>query len=522
MGRSSDPFLILLVGDGEAGIERRTKVAKRTRKPTWEEELVFHMTDRPRALTVNCCSWDMQKKDTSIGSVTILLEQRWVALGAEECEASCTPPDDSALEWFALDGVKRGQVCLALECTVRPGRVARRLRAMDESSHVTEQNAADSWGSLEQSVPLLVSLCAASVPVVASATARALWRLSSLQFEPGLVDGTDYLENSRCLHLLRDSKALPVFVGVLAAALSAEDDAAAGVCIAAGVRQNPAEIATAAQNKQAGLGDEASPAEVLAQWWRAAFNACGVIEQMCSSGFAASPSEVLECGGVPLLMEIACNDGSRGRTGTSTRQRLLASSATPVRSRNNNKQSLASKVTKTRSSDAAVVSAPPCTTRCGALRALFAVAQDAGCQAEIRTHGTSHLASRLRFGGGFIGLVHLLHDEEMELVESAAALLGQLGWGSEDNQTAVREAGGLDPLVDLLQAPQQECGEEEGEEEADGICAGSSTVLSLQTTAATAAWHLSQSPENQNHIRAAGGIEVSAGGWIPSFPYPAS
>ena len=36
MGRSSDPFLVLHCGDGENGIERRTKVAKRTRKPTWE------------------------------------------------------------------------------------------------------------------------------------------------------------------------------------------------------------------------------------------------------------------------------------------------------------------------------------------------------------------------------------------------------------------------------------------------------------------------------------------------------
>ena len=274
MGRSSDPFLVLVVGDGEAGIERRTKVAKRTRKPTWEEELEFHMTDRPRALTVNCRSWDKQKHDTSIGSVSILLEQRWVTLGAEESEAMhvcSTTLDDSALEWFALDNVKRGQVCLALECTVRPGRVVRRLRAMDESSHATERHAAESSTSLEQSVPLLVSLCAASAPVVASATARALWRLSSLQFEPGQADATADLENSKCLHLLRGSKALPVFVGVLAAALSAEDDAAAGLGITAfGVRQNPAEIATAAQNKQAGLGDEASPGEVLAQWWRAA------------------------------------------------------------------------------------------------------------------------------------------------------------------------------------------------------------------------------------------------------------
>jgi hypothetical protein len=32
--------------------------------------------------------------------------------------------------------------------------------------------------------------------------------------------------------------------------------------------------------------------------------------------------------------------------------------------------------------------------------------------------------------------------------------------------------------------------------------------LSLQTTAATALWHLSHSPQNQDHIRAAGGIEV--------------
>lgn len=503
MGRSSDPFLVLVVGDGERGIERRTKVAKRTRKPTWEEELVFHTSDRPRALTVNCCSWDKQKQDTSIGSLTIPLEQRWVVLGAEESgmmQAHGALLDDTALEWFALDGVKRGQVCLALECTVRPGRVARRLRAMDESSHAAAQlhEAVDSVGSLERSVPMLVSLCAASAPVVASATACALWRLSSMQEDPSADP-----PGSRCLHLLRDSKALPVFVGVLAAALSAEDDAVAGVSIAAaGARQGPAEIAAAAQDKQKGLDNEASPGDVLAQWWRAAFNACGAIEQMCSSGIAASPSEVLECGGVPLLLEIACNDGSRGRTGTSTRQRLLASSATAGRHSKPSRVTTKKKVT---------VPPPPLATRCGALRALFAVAQDAGCQAEIRAHGTSYSASRLRFGGGIAGLVHLLHEEELELVENAAALLGQLGWGSEENQAAVREAGGLDPLVDLLRAPQQENGDKEGDEDgADGICAGSSTALSVQTTAATAVWHLSHSPENQDHIRAAGGIEALA------------
>ena len=417
---------------------------------------------------------------------------------------------DKQLEWFALDGVKRGEVCLALECTVRPGRVARQLRAMDESSHAAAtqvHNAAGSWGSLGQSVPLLVALCAASAPVVASATARALWRLSAVQMEPTQADALAETGSSRCLQLLRGSKALPVFVGALAAALSAEDDAVAGGSIASiasvGARQGAAEIATAAQDKQLGLDEAAGPAELLALWWRAAFNACGVIEQMCSSGYAASPSEVLGCGGVPLLLEIACNDGSRGRIATSTRQRLLACSSAPAASARRSPQTA---VRAQRS--AATLPPPPIATRCGALRALFSVAQDPGCQEEIRTHATSHSASRLRFGGGIVGLVQLLHSEEQELVENAAALLGQLGWGSEENQAAVREAGGLDPLVDLLCATQQEDESEADEGEADGICAGSSTALSLQTTAATALWHLSHSPQNQDHIRAAGGIEV--------------
>merc|ERR1711968_165208 len=65
-----------------------------------------------------------------------------------------------------------------------------------------------------------------------------------------------------------------------------------------------------------------SAANLLKQWWRAALNAAGALEQLCTFGQQQVQSEVLHCGGIPLLLEIACDDGSRVTISSTARQRL--------------------------------------------------------------------------------------------------------------------------------------------------------------------------------------------------------
>ena len=88
MARSADPYLVVHVGDergDEVGqIERRTQVAKRTRRPKWEEVLSFGggaLVERPSTLTVTCMGFDPRKQDTVMGAAQISLNSEWVQVG---------------------------------------------------------------------------------------------------------------------------------------------------------------------------------------------------------------------------------------------------------------------------------------------------------------------------------------------------------------------------------------------------------------------------------------------------------
>ena len=78
--------------------------------------------------------------------------------------------------------------------------------------------------------------------------------------------------------VIRDSKAVPVFVGVFAATLAAADDHAKASTSHA--------VGSAAVSMAAAVAEEGgtSAANLLKQWWRAALNAAGALEQLCTFG----------------------------------------------------------------------------------------------------------------------------------------------------------------------------------------------------------------------------------------------
>ena len=276
---------------------------------------------------------------------------------------------------------------------------------------------------------------------------------------------------------------------------------------------------------------------------------------------------MLHCGGIPLLLEIACDDGSRVTISSTARQRLAeaqsvlasdgaapsersaAATAAQRRAQNSHtkvltvreKQLEDRKLAKQRARTAreteharlaAEAARPPSEVRGAVLRALTVIVDHPQCQDEVRAHALSPGAARLRFGGGIPGLTQLLHSENLELVEGAASVLGQLGWNNNTNQEAVQEAHALGPLVDLLRddtvetyralGAEDDWADDAADETESGtasVCAGLSINLSCRTAAATALWKLSQNTSNQDEIRASGGIDVSATSIEPIFVY---
>ena len=259
-----------------------------------------------------------------------------------------------------------------------------------------------------------------------------------------------------------------------------------------------------------------------------------------------------------MLLEIACDDGSRVAVSSTARQRLneaqsslagdgatpaergAAATAAQKRAQNSHSKVLTvrekqledRKLAKQRARtaketeharQAAEAARPPSEVRSAVLRALAVIVDHPQCQEEARAHVSSPGAARLRFGGGIPGITQLLHSEDYELIEGAAAVLGQLGWNNDANQEAVREAHALGPLVDLLRddtvdtyralGAEDDWADDAADEFESGtasVCAGLSVNLSCRTAAATALWKLSQNTLNQDEIRASGGIDVSS------------
>ena len=199
--------------------------------------------------------------------------------------------DDAMLQWYPLTGVRHGEVQLAIECTVRKGGTTHTMRAMDES-HGAPSVMAGAAGSaisvsgnhsatlaaLAVSIPLVVSLCSSTAPIVTASAARALWRISSWATAVDTAPGTYGGDGGAGWQVIRDSKAVPVFVGVFAATLAAADDHAKASTSHA--------VGSAAVSMAAAVAEEGgtSAANLLKQWWRAALNAAGALEQLCTFG----------------------------------------------------------------------------------------------------------------------------------------------------------------------------------------------------------------------------------------------